>query len=88
LRQPIRKATPPDEWRKLVANGVREGERNQAVARVAGLLLRKDIAAQVTLDLLISWNRVKCDPPLSDVEVVGIVNSIAARELARRKGAT
>ena len=88
LRQPNRRATPPDEWRQLVANGVREGERNQAVARVAGLLLRKDIDAQVTLDLLMCWNRVKCDPPMSDVEIIRTVDSIAARELARRKGST
>jgi hypothetical protein len=78
----------PPGWRRLVAEGVTEGRRNDAVARLTGLLLRpgpKD--PYVVLDLLRCWNAQRCQPSLSDAELVRIVESISRRELARRQGA-
>jgi len=77
----------PENWRLLVADGVREGRRNEAIARLAGHLLRKYLDPYVTLDLCRAWNSFRCRPPLPDHEVTRTVESIAARELRRRGGA-
>jgi hypothetical protein len=74
----------PEAWRNLVAEGVAEGRRNDAIARLAGHLLRKQVDPLVALDLTRSWNAARCRPPLPDREVVRTVNSICARELQRR----
>lgn len=76
--------TPPSEWRDLVRDGVSEGQRNNAIARLAGYLLRRRVDAVVVLGLLISLNRTQCRPALDDSEVASIVDSIAGRELERR----
>ena len=78
------KAELPESWRRLVEDGVGEGQRNDAVARLAGHLLRRYVDPLVTLDLVRVWNAMRCRPPLDDVEVVRMVDSIAAAELRRR----
>jgi hypothetical protein len=75
---------PLEPWRKLVAEGVCEGARNEAVARLAGHLLRKDVDPFVVLDLLRCWNAERCRPPLPAPELVKTVDSICCREHARR----
>lgn len=77
-------AALPESWRKLVAEGVAEGRRNEAIAKLTGHLLRKDVDPLVVLDLVRCWNQQRCRPPLDDAEIVRTVNSIAARELGRR----
>ena len=77
--------TPVDAWRRLVADGVDEGQRNAAVAKIAGLLLRRYVDPVVTLDLLIAWDVSRCRPPLGEREITYIVNSIAGREMRRRQ---
>jgi hypothetical protein len=78
--------TPPSEWRELVSGGVSEGQRNDSLARLAGLLLcpRVNLDVIVVRDLLLSWNTTHCQPPLDDAEVIAVVNSIAGREVRRR----
>ena len=86
LQEPTcKQAAPPDSWRTLIRNGVDEGERNDAVARLAGHLLRRYVDPHVTLELLIAWNAARCRPPLPPGEIVATINSIARRELARRQ---
>ncbi len=63
-------------WRKLVAEGVPEGTRNNTIASLAGHLLWHGVDPDVTLELLLCWNRVRCRPPLDDEEVAGVVASI------------
>jgi hypothetical protein len=76
---------PASEWRALVCNCVAEGQRNSSVARLAGYLLRRFIDPMVALELVQSWNAMRCTPPLPPDEIVAIVNSICGRELARRQ---
>ncbi|MCJ2014979.1 bifunctional DNA primase/polymerase [Methylobacterium sp. J-076] len=76
----------PSEWRRLVAMGVGEGNRNTAVSRLSGLLLRRWVDAEVTHELVQAWNIARCRPPLSPEEVTKIVGSIARKELQRREG--
>jgi hypothetical protein len=63
-------------WRRLVRAGVVEGERNSTIASLAGHLLWRGVDAEVTLELLLAWNRARCTPPLSDEEVARVVQSI------------
>jgi Primase C terminal 1 (PriCT-1) len=77
-------ATSPEEWLKLVTAGVDEGARNQAIARLAGLLFRCLPDPEIAAALVACWNFVKCRPPLEALELKRILDSIAAREMRRR----
>lgn len=74
----------PEGWRRLVSEGVSEGRRNDAIARLAGHLLRRYVDPLVVLDLCRTWNACRCRPPLADGELEKIVDSICAREIRRR----
>lgn len=67
---------PLGYWRKLLAEGVIEGARNNTIASIAGHLLWHGVDVQVTTELLLCWNRVRSHPPLNDSEVVKTVESI------------
>jgi putative DNA primase/helicase len=73
------------DWRRHVTDIYAEGQRNDAVARLTGHLLRARVDPRVCLMLIIAWNHLHCLPPLDDDEVVVTVRSIAAREIARRE---
>jgi hypothetical protein len=77
-------ATPPAAWRELAGTGVDEGKRNTSLARLAGYLLRRHVDVMVAMEMLRCWNAARCRPPLSDDEVVAVINSISGRELRRR----
>jgi hypothetical protein len=59
-----------------VREGVAEGERNTTLASLCGHLLWHGVDANVALELLLAWNRVRCRPPLPDDEVARVVASI------------
>jgi len=72
-------------WRRLLREGLREGERNTRLASLAGLLLHHGLEPGVVEELLQGWNLGRCRPPLPPEEVSGIVASIRrTRERARR----
>jgi hypothetical protein len=60
----------------LVKEGIQEGERNNAIASLAGHLFWHGIDPTVVLDLLLCWNAHRCRPPLPDDEVARTVDSI------------
>ena len=64
-------------WQQLVKQGVAEGERNNTIASISGHLLWHGVDADVVMELLLCWNRVRCSPPLDDDEVMRTVQSIA-----------
>ena len=66
-------------WRRLVKEGVQEGERNSSIASLAGHLFWRGIDPKVALDLLLCWNARRCRPPLSEDEVARTVDSIMRR---------
>lgn len=82
-----REARPADEWAALVRDGADQGGRNQAVARLAGYLLRRRLAPRVVLELLRAWSEARCRPPLSEEEITRTVDSIARREAERMRHA-
>ena len=67
---------PARYWRALLAKGVASGERNNTIASLAGHLLWRVVDPQVVTELLLCWNEVRCDPPLSPEEVAKTVESI------------
>lgn len=82
---PLKIGRAPTDWRTHLGNPVGEGERNIALARLAGLLLGRRINPHACLDLVLAFNAARCRPPLPDLEVVSTVASIARRELAGRR---
>lgn len=75
------------DWSRLFAGDVPQGQRNDSIARIAGLLLRKIDTPDgpfVTLNLVRAWNLTHCKPPLPDDEIARTVESIAAIEIRRR----
>jgi hypothetical protein len=78
------KATPPEEWLRLITSGVDNGARNQQIARIAGMLFRRLPDPLMAAELIACWNQIKCRPPLEAAELKLILDSIAGREMARR----
>jgi hypothetical protein len=64
------------DWRRLVREGVPEGQRNSTIASLTGHLLWHGVDPDVALELLLAWNRTRCRPPLDDSEVAQVVKSI------------
>lgn len=65
------------DWRRLVQEGVAQGQRNSTIASLTGHLLWRKVDPEVALELLLAWNRMRCRPPLDDAEVEQVVASIA-----------
>jgi hypothetical protein len=75
---------PPGGWRDLVGT-IAEGRRDCTLAKVSGHLFRHYVDPHLALELVDALNTARCRPPLSDADVHRIVNSIAGRELRRRR---
>ncbi len=66
-----------EHWRRLLRDGVEAGVRNNTVASLSGHLLWHGVDPAVVLELMLTWNAMRCRPPLPDEEVVRTVASIA-----------
>lgn len=64
-------------WRRLIREGIGQGQRNNTIASLTGHLLRRGVDPDVALELMLAWNRTHCRPPLPDDEVAQVVHSIA-----------
>ena len=73
----------PEQWRQTISARVPEGQRNQTLSQVAGLLFRR-LPAVVAAELAYCWSQVRLSPPLPEREVLRTIDSIAGRELRRR----
>jgi hypothetical protein len=74
---------PASHWREI-AFGVKEGQRNNAVASLTGRLLSRGFDAIEVAALVMAWNTCYNRPPLSGREVKRTIDSIAKREWNRR----
>lgn len=90
----VEMAAKPKEWdgkprspayfNSLIEPAV-EGERNERITRLFGHLYGSMFPDRVVLcDLMLTWNRIKCTPPLEDAEVIEIARSIARTEDKKR----
>ena len=74
------------EWRKIAATRVLDGERNTTLLRLAGHLIANPLLdPYVARDLLLGWNRSMCEPPLPDARVIQIVEGLCEREKQKER---
>jgi hypothetical protein len=72
------------DWADFIRDGVSEGSRNEDMAKFVGMLLtRFDVL--VAEQMALAVNDARFRPPLSSTEVETIIDSIAKRELQRRR---
>lgn len=74
---------PVSFWLNLL-QGVEHGQRNIAATQLSGYMLRRYFDPHATLELIYMWNE-RNKPPLDKKELHAVVNSVAGKELARRK---
>jgi len=75
------------DWRHLVHEGVPEGQRNSTIAALTGHLLWHQVDPEIVLEMLLSWNRMRCRPPLDDAEVAQVVANIVRLHFNEQAGA-
>jgi hypothetical protein len=85
IAEPASADTNRAELRKLVRDGMQEGERNAGITRLCGHLLRRHVDPIIVCEVLQAWNTARCVPPLEPAEVTTIIDSICKRELKRRQ---
>lgn len=71
------------DWAALL-QGVREGSRNDALAKLTGKLLAHRLPTQISLYLIMAWNDARCTPPLDKAELLRTFTSIAQIEAKKR----
>jgi hypothetical protein len=76
------------DWRRLVHDGVPEGQRNSSIASLAGHLLWHQVDPEVVLELLFAWNRLRCQPALEDSEVAQVVSNIVRLHYSENRNET
>jgi hypothetical protein len=63
--------------RDVLSAPIKDGQRNVALASVAGSLRDRGLDAKMMCLVLLEVNRLKCEPPLPESEVVAIGKSVA-----------
>lgn len=76
----LEKIKGDQDWKKKLKNGVTEGERNNSLAEIVGALLASNLNKETALELCLSQNEARFNPPLEPEEVVDTFNSIYARD--------
>lgn len=69
--------------------GIKEGGRNDFIARLSGTLLRchrNGLDPRLVMEIILAVNEARCKPSLLHTEVVRTVESIAGAELAKVRG--
>jgi Bifunctional DNA primase/polymerase, N-terminal/Primase C terminal 1 (PriCT-1) len=75
---------PSDQWYAFLEADHTGSHRESAIARLAGLLLRRYVDPYATLAICHLFNERRCIEPLARAEVGRIVDAIAGKELERR----
>ena len=76
------------DWRVIAREHVLDGARHDTLNRLTGHLIAVGVDLVVARELILAWNRDKCEPPLSEKEVLGAVIRIAEREINKNKWLT
>jgi hypothetical protein len=80
------KTIPPQEWRRIAKDMVQDGERHTVLCRLAGHFIAggRNDPLEVR-EMLLGWNRGRCEPPLPDSEVLRLVERLCERELSKNR---
>lgn len=73
------------DFAAVIRDGAAEGERNVTTAQLAGFLFRYLPDSFAASELVLAWNEARNNPPLDESEVLRTIESIATRELQRRR---
>jgi hypothetical protein len=68
---------PLEHWHKTLTQKIVNGTRNSTMASIAGKLLFHDVNVALIHALLNCVNKARCEPPLSEAEIEGIVLSVS-----------
>jgi hypothetical protein len=79
------KGKPPGHWSRLLAAPIPVGQRNDALASVAGKMLAAGLDVVLMHDLLQCVNEARCTEPLTAAEVETIGASIARTHFTRKE---
>lgn len=74
------KKTKLPDW----SSPIKDGERNTALTHMAGKLFYVGMDRSRVYSILSNQNDTYCEPPVTDTEIITIVNSIGQREEDRR----
>lgn len=85
LRTPDPKRGKRVDFSPAIDQPIAEGRRNAALTSIFGHLLSRHVDPHLAAALVRAFNRVRCEPPLDDTEIRGIIGSIAERERQRRE---
>lgn len=78
-----KKATSVADWGKILG-GTEEGQRNDSLSRLAGLLFRSGLHPHIATELCLCWNESRCKPSLTQDEALRTINSIANCEFQKK----
>lgn len=82
-----RQAKSPEHWHSVIANTIRNGERNSTLTSICGKLLYAGLTELPFLyDVMCCINLARCEQPLSESEIHTIVVSVARTHLKRLRG--
>jgi len=81
------KGKPPGYWSRLLTQPIPVGQRNDALASIAGKMLAAGIEVVLMHDLLQCVNEARCTEPLPAGEVETIGASIARTHFTRKEAA-
>jgi hypothetical protein len=73
---------PSAEWERIVTGPI-TAYQDIAAARIAGHLLRRWVNVHVVVALMRAWNCMHCIPPMTDGELMSVINRIANKEADR-----
>jgi hypothetical protein len=77
------KVIPISEWRRKARERLVDGARHTEVLKLIGHLVSHGADEEVTRDLVLSFNCDKCDPPLPDADVLGMLTRICIADRQR-----
>jgi hypothetical protein len=82
-----RQGKPLEHWHRVLTEQISNGTRNSTLTSVCGKLLQSGLHDLVLLlDVMRCVNLARCEEPLSEDEVHGIVASVARSHLKRLRG--
>jgi putative DNA primase/helicase len=77
----------PEALRAIFSNQTVEmGSRNDSLVKILGSLLGRRLPLELSMQLVSTYNQEFCKPPLNASELNNIFESIAGRELRKRRG--
>jgi hypothetical protein len=80
------RAVSVEGWRKIAGTRVEDGERHRTFLKIAGHLIANPLNDPIMVrELMLGWNRGMCDPPLTDKDVLQMIENLVERELAKQR---